>query len=70
MAVRARREQVRLATVELIEGGASDREIAKRFRISRVPANRCWTLARIADLVWAARDGVQAGGDDLLLRIG
>jgi hypothetical protein len=31
-AKRARREQVRLAAAELIEDGASDREIARRFR--------------------------------------
>ena len=33
-AERARREQVRLAAAELIEAGASDREVAKRFRVS------------------------------------
>ena len=31
---RARREQVRLAAAELIEAGASDREVARRFRVS------------------------------------
>ena len=31
-AERARRERVRLAAAEMIEAGASDREIAKRFR--------------------------------------
>jgi putative transposase len=39
-AERARREQVRLAAAELIEAGASDREVARRFRVSRMPANR------------------------------
>jgi hypothetical protein len=39
-AERARREQVRLAAAELIEAGASDREVAKRFRVPRMPANR------------------------------
>ena len=39
-AERARRERVRLAAAELIEEGASDREIAKRFRVSRMSANR------------------------------
>ena len=39
-AERARREQVRLAAAELIEAGASDREVAKRFRVSRMSANR------------------------------
>src|SRR5438874_13329537 len=37
---RARREQVRLAAAELIEAGASDREVARRFRVSRMSANR------------------------------
>jgi Homeodomain-like domain len=43
-AERARREQVRLAAAELIEAGASDREVARRFRVSRMPANR-WRRA-------------------------
>jgi putative transposase len=120
-AERARREQVRLAAAELIEAGASDPEIARRFRVSRMPANRwrralaaggrealaskgaggakcklsaaqlaeldavleagpaawgyadqCWTLARIADLVWQ-RFGAEytlAGMDVLLHRLG
>jgi hypothetical protein len=33
---RGRREQVRLAAAELIEDGASDREVARRFRVSRM----------------------------------
>jgi transposase len=37
---RARREQVRLAAAELIEHGANDREVARRFRVSRMSANR------------------------------
>jgi transposase len=41
---RARREQVRLAAAELIEAGASDREVAHRFRVSRMSANR-WRRA-------------------------
>ena len=120
-AERARRERVRLAAAELIEAGASDREVAKRFRVSRMSANRwrralaaggraalaskgaggarcklapaqreelavvleagpaaqgwedqCWTLARIAELVWR-RFGVEytlAGLDLLLHRLG
>ena len=44
---RARREQVRLAAAELIEAGVSDREVAKRFRVSRTPANR-WRRALAA----------------------
>lgn len=31
---RARREQVRLAAADLIEAGASDREVARRFRLT------------------------------------
>jgi transposase len=41
---RARHERVRLAAAELIEEGASDREIAKRFLVSRMSANR-WRRA-------------------------
>jgi transposase len=119
-AERARREQVRLAAAEMIEAGASDREVAKRFRVSRMPANRwrralasggrealaskgaggakcklppaqlaeldavleagpaacgyadqCWTLARMAEVVWQ-RFGAEytlAGMDVLLHRI-
>ena len=43
-AERARREQGRLAAAEMIEAGASDREVAKRFRVSRMSANR-WRRA-------------------------
>jgi hypothetical protein len=39
-AERARREQVRLAAADLIESGASDREVARHFRMSRMSANR------------------------------
>jgi putative transposase len=46
-AERARRERARLAAAELTEGGASDREAAKRFRVSRMPANR-WRRALAA----------------------
>jgi transposase len=46
-AERARREQVRLAAADLIEAGASDREVAGRFRVSRMPANR-WRRALAA----------------------
>ena len=44
-AERARRERVRLAAAELIEAGASDREVARRFRVSRMSVNR-WRRAR------------------------
>ena len=46
-AERGRREQVRLAAAEMIEAGASDREVAKRFRVSRMSANR-WRRALAA----------------------
>ena len=39
VAERARRERLRLQAAELIEAGASDREVARRFRVSRVSAN-------------------------------
>src|SRR6266567_1497390 len=46
-AERASREQVRLAAADLIEAGASDREVARRFRVSRMSANR-WRRALAA----------------------
>ena len=46
-AERARREQVRLAAADLIEAGASDREVARRFRVTRMSANR-WRRALAA----------------------
>jgi putative transposase len=46
-AERARREQVRLAAAELIGAGASDQEVAKRFRVTRMSANR-WRRALAA----------------------
>ena len=46
-AERARREQVRLTAAELIEAGASDREVARRFRVSRMSVNR-WRRALAA----------------------
>jgi transposase len=44
---RARRELVRLAAAELIGAGASDREVARRLRVSRMSANR-WRRALAA----------------------
>ncbi|HEV2377034.1 MAG TPA: winged helix-turn-helix domain-containing protein [Streptosporangiaceae bacterium] len=44
---RARREQVRLAAAELFEAGASDREVARQFRVSRMSANR-WRRVLVA----------------------
>jgi transposase len=46
-AERARREQVRMAAADLIEAGTSDLEVAKRFRVTRMPANR-WRRALAA----------------------
>jgi transposase len=43
----ARREQVRLEAAEMMEAGASDREVARRFRVSRMSANR-WRRALAA----------------------
>jgi len=65
-AERARRERVRLAAAELIEGGASDRAT------QGWDEGQCWTLARIAELA-RERFRVQytlAGMDLLLHRIG
>ncbi len=39
-AERARRERVRLAAAKMIEAGASDQEIARHFRVSRMSVNR------------------------------
>src|SRR5436189_6400379 len=44
---RARRERVRLAAADWIEAGARDREVAERFRVSRMSANR-WRRALAA----------------------
>ncbi len=38
---------MRLAAAEMIEAGASDREVARRFRVSRMSANR-WRRALAA----------------------
>ena len=56
-AERARRERVRLEAAELIEAGASDREVALRFRVSRVSANR-WRGALAA----GGRQGLETKG--------
>ena len=44
---RSQRERVRLAAAEWIEEGASDREVAARFRVTRMSANR-WRRALAA----------------------
>jgi DNA invertase Pin-like site-specific DNA recombinase len=53
-AERGRRERVRLAAAEVIEAGAGDREIARRFRVSRMSVNR-WRRALAAGRRWPAR---------------
>jgi transposase len=57
---RAARERLRLEAAEFIEAGASDRDIAKRFRVSRMPANR-WRRAWLPGAGWRWRRGVRAG---------
>ncbi|MFC0052284.1 helix-turn-helix domain-containing protein [Streptomyces actinomycinicus] len=44
---RARREQARLAAADLIESGASYLEVVRRFRVTRMSANR-WRRALAA----------------------
>src|SRR3954452_11635671 len=44
---RGRRERIRLAAAEWIEEGATDQEVAERFRVSRMSANR-WRRALAA----------------------
>ena len=65
---RARREQVRLAAADLVEAGASDREVAKRFRVSRMSANR-WRRA-LAGGGRAALASKGAGGARCKLTLG
>src|SRR4051794_11253659 len=45
---RARREQVRLAAAEWIEEGASDQEVAARFRVTRMSAEQRERALRMA----------------------
>ena len=59
-AERARREQVRFAAADLIEAGASDPEVARRFRVTRMSANR-WRRALAAG-GWAALLSKGPGG--------
>src|SRR5690348_2963772 len=56
-AERARREKVRLKAAEMIEAGASDQEIARRFRVSRMSVNR-WRRALAA----GGRDALASKG--------
>ncbi|MDX3245499.1 helix-turn-helix domain-containing protein [Streptomyces sp. ME18-1-4] len=57
---RVRRERVRLAAADLIEAGASDREVARRFRVTRMSANRWrWALAAGVGCGWPTGPGLQ-----------
>ena len=56
---RARREQVRLAAAELIEAGGSDREVARRFRVSRMSAE---PVAAGAGRRWPGGAGLKGRG--------
>jgi transposase len=47
VAERARREKVRLEAADMIEAGASDAEVGRRLRVSRMSANR-WRRALAA----------------------
>jgi transposase len=60
-AERARREQVRLTAADLIAAGASDREVARRFRVTRMSANR-WRRALAAGSRAALLSKGPAGG--------
>src|SRR3954463_6875345 len=57
---RARRERVRLAAVEWIEQGASDQEVATRFRVTRMSANR-WRRALASKGAGGARCRLSPG---------
>src|SRR4051812_31315380 len=56
---RVRRERVRLAAADLIEAGASDGEVAQRFRVTRMSANR-WRRAAGPGLQGPRRCPLQA----------
>ncbi|MFE3408828.1 helix-turn-helix domain-containing protein [Streptomyces mirabilis] len=51
---RARRERTRLAAADLIGAGASDGEVARRFRVTRKSAS-CWR--RRVGFEWSASSG-------------
>ena len=59
-AERARREKVRLEAADLIEAGASDPEVARRLRVSRMSAN--WWRGALAAGGRAALASKGAGG--------
>ncbi|MFI1768933.1 helix-turn-helix domain-containing protein [Streptomyces sp. NPDC020800] len=55
----ARREQVRFEAADLIEAGASDREVARRFRVTRMSANRWRCALASGDRQASAGFGIQ-----------
>ena len=54
-AERGRQKRVRLAAAELIEAGASDREVARRFRVSR-GRRTGGSVTATACAIWASAD--------------
>jgi len=60
-AERSRREQVRMEAADLIEAGTSDGEVARRFRVTRMSANR-WRRALAAGGRAALASKGPAGG--------
>ncbi|WP_425576957.1 IS630 family transposase [Streptomyces kunmingensis] len=69
---RARREQIRFEAADLIEAGVSDAEVARRFRVTRMSANR-WRRALASGgrqaLVSKGPGGARCKLDDLQLRL-
>jgi putative transposase len=64
-AARARREQVRVAAVELIAAGESDEQVAARFRVTKMSANRWRRAFEAGGISGLASKG--AGGNRPLL---
>jgi putative transposase len=64
-AARVRREQVRMAAVEFIAAGESDEQVARRFRVTKMSANR-WRRAVEAGGTAALASKGAAGARPLL----
>jgi transposase len=64
-AARVRHEQVRMAAVEFIAAGESDEQVARRFRVTKVSANR-WRRAFEAGGISALASKGAAGARRLL----
>jgi transposase len=64
-AARTRREQVRIAAVEFIAAGESDEQVAARFRVTKMSANR-WRRAFQAGGIPALTSKGAAGNRPLL----